>query len=81
MFEKYFKNLWFTEKEARIFKALYTLWTKPASTVAKYLGMERTSVYKILGKLTEENIVYETNKWWIKHFFIPNIDVLKTYTQ
>jgi len=81
MFEKYFEDLWFSKKEARIFKALFSLWTKPASTIAKYLWMERTSVYKILQKLMEDNLVYETNKWGIKHFFIPNIDVLKVYAE
>lgn len=81
MFEKYFQNLGFSKSEAIVFKTLYTLWTKPASTVAKYLWMERTSVYKILQRLVKENLVFETYKWWIKHFFIPNIDILKNYTE
>lgn len=81
MFKEYFIDLWFSEKEALIFKALYSLWTKPASTIAKYLWMERTHVYKILQKLSKENLVYETHKWWIKHFFIPNIEILKTYSE
>lgn len=81
MFKKYFQDLWFSEHEADIFKALYILWTKPASTIAKYLWMERTWVYKTLQKLTKENLVYETYRDWIKHFFIPNIEILKTYTE
>lgn len=81
MFKDYFNNLWFSEKEAEIFKALFVLWTKPASTIAKYLWMERTLVYKILQRLAKENLVFETYKWWIKHFFIPNIEILKTYTE
>lgn len=81
MFKEYFVNLWFSENEAEIFKTLFTLWTKPASTIAKYLWMERTRVYKTLQRLTKENLVYETYKWWIKHFFIPNIEILKTYAE
>ncbi|MFA5917616.1 MAG: helix-turn-helix domain-containing protein [Candidatus Gracilibacteria bacterium] len=81
MFKEYFIDLGFNEHEADIFKALFILGTKPASTIAKYLGMERTGVYKILQKLTKENLVYETNKDGIKHFFIPNIEILKTYTE
>lgn len=81
MFKNYFIELWFSENEAVIFKALFILWTKPASTVAKYLWMERTSVYKTLQRLTKENLVYETYKDWIKHFFIPNIDIIKSYTE
>ena len=80
MFQDYFIDLWFNRKEAEIFKALFTLGTKPASTIAKYLGQERTSVYKTLQKLTKENLVFETYKWGIKHFFIPNIEVLQKYT-
>ncbi len=81
MFEKYFINLGFSKNEALVFKTLFILWTKPASTVAKYLWMERTSVYKILQRLVWENLVFETYKWWIKHFFIPNIEILKNYTE
>ena len=81
MFENYFKELWFSKKEAKIFKTLFILWTKPASTVAKYLWYERTSVYKVLQGLVKENLVFETHKWWIKHFFIPSIDILKNYTE
>jgi len=81
MFEKYFINLGFSKNEAKIFKTLFILWTKPASTIAKYLWMERTSVYKILQRLVKENLIFETYKWGIKHFFIPNIEVLKHYTQ
>ena len=81
MFIEYFTDLWFSIKEAEIFKALYILGTKPASTISKYLWYERTSVYKILQRLVEENLVYETYKWWIKHFFIPSSEVLKKYSE
>jgi len=81
MFEEYFKKLWFTGKESEIFKTLYLLGTKPASTIAKYLWYERTTVYKILQNLSRENLVFETHKGGIKHFFIPSIDVLKNYSE
>ena len=81
MFIEYFKDLWFSKKEAEVFKALYILGTKPASTISKYLWYERTSVYKILQRLSEESLVYETHKWGIKHFFIPSPEVLKKYTE
>jgi len=80
MFEEYFKNLWFSKKESEIFQTLFLLGTKPASTIAKYLWHERTSVYKILQRLVQENLVFETSIWWIKHFFIPSADVLKNYS-
>lgn len=81
MFEQFFTGLGFSKTEAKVFKGLYTLGTKPASTLAKYLGMERTSVYKILQRLVHENLVFETYKGGIKHFFIPNTEILQEYTQ
>ena len=78
-FESFFKQLWFSNKEAEIFLWLYKLWNKPASTVAKHVNMERTYVYKTLRKMTKEGIISETQKWWITHFFIPDIWVLKRY--
>lgn len=59
-FHRFFTQLGFTEKEAEIFLALYKLGTKPASSIASYLHMERTSVYKSLLKLTQEGVVLET---------------------
>lgn len=81
MIEEYLKNLWLSRREAEIFQTLLVLGNKPASTIAKYLWYERTSVYKILQRLTKENLVYETYKNGIKHFFIPDINVLKNYSE
>ncbi len=78
-FQQFFTQLGFTDKEAEIFLALYKLGSKPASSVASYLNMERTSVYKTLLKLTQEGIVFETQIRWVAHFFIPEIRVLKKY--
>lgn len=80
-FTTYFTNLWFSKKESEIFLTLYKLWTKPASTIAKHIHMERTSVYKILLRLSKSNIVSETMIWWVKHFFIPDITTLRKYSQ
>ena len=81
MFDTYIQELGLSKKEGEVFKALYMLGTKPASTVGKYLWYERTSVYKILQRLVDENLVYESYKWGMKHFFIPDISVLQKYTQ
>lgn len=78
-FHRFFTQLGFTEKEAEIFLALYKLGTKPASSIASYLHMERTSVYKSLLKLTQEGVVLETKVRWVTHFFVPEIRLLKKY--
>ena len=75
----YFSKLWFTKKEREIFLSLYKLWNQPASVVAKHLNMDRTTVYKILILLSEKGLVSVTEKSKTKHFFIPDIAVLKWY--
>lgn len=78
-FHTYFQKLGFSEKEAIIYSTLYKLGTQPASTLARYTGFERTYVYKVLIHFTQKNLVAVTTTRWVKHFFIPDITVLKSY--
>lgn len=78
-FNQYFQQLWFTDKESEIFLALYKLWTKPASTIAKYVNLERTYVYKVLINMANKGIILTSEKNWIKQFFIPDLSILKNY--
>ena len=77
--KEYFKNIWLKQKEIDIFLALYKLGLNPASSISKYLNMERTYVYKTLLKLTKLNLVLETSKSWIKHFYIPDSHVIERF--
>ena len=79
MLDKYFKELWFSQWETKVFTSVYSLWTQPASTIAKYSGIERTTVYKILLRLTKEGLLYETHHKGIKHFFVPDSQIIKKY--
>lgn len=76
---EYLWDLWLNDKEITIFLNLYKLWINPASILAKHINMERTYVYKTLLKLTKQNLVFETSKWGIKHFYIPDSDVIKKF--
>ena len=78
-FKQYFQQLWFTKKETEIFLALYKLWKKPASTIAKYINLERTYVYKSLIKMVDKWIILMTKENWIKQFFISDLSLLKNY--
>ncbi len=78
-FIEYFSALGFSPKEAEIYLALYKLGTQPASTVAKYIELERTYVYKALMDFARKDLVAVTNRWGVKYFFIPDISVLKHY--
>lgn len=53
-FLNFFTQLGFSAKEAEIFLTLYKLGTKPASTIAKHLNIERTNVYKTLLTMVDE---------------------------
>lgn len=75
----FFEQLGLSKSETDIFVCLYKLWTKPASTIARRVWMERTTVYKILKKMVNENIISETNVKWIKHFFVPDLSILKRH--
>ena len=80
-FNEYFQKLGFTNKEAEIYETVYKLGTKPASTIAKHVNMERTNVYKLLRKMAKSNLVSETMQGWVKQFFIPSSQLLQEYVQ
>ncbi|MDD2870808.1 MAG: helix-turn-helix domain-containing protein [Candidatus Gracilibacteria bacterium] len=76
---EYLNNLGLNDNEIDIFLGVFKLGSNPASTIANYLNMERTYVYKSLIKLTKLNLVYETSKGKVKHFYIPDSDVLEKF--
>jgi sugar-specific transcriptional regulator TrmB len=80
-FINYFKELWFSEKEANIYISLYKLWVQPASAISNNTWYERTAIYKILIKLSKLNLVSITKKWNIKYFFIKNNNNLKSLVE
>jgi sugar-specific transcriptional regulator TrmB len=58
----YFSELGFSQKEAEIYLTLYKLGMQPASTIAKYVQLERTSVYKTLMFFVEKDLVLVSQK-------------------
>jgi sugar-specific transcriptional regulator TrmB len=78
-FTTFFTQLGFNQKETNIFLTLYKLGSSPASTIAKHLAMERTNVYKTLLKMADEGVVLTTQHQGVKHFFVPDITILKKY--
>jgi sugar-specific transcriptional regulator TrmB len=66
-----------TAKQAQLFLIIYQYGSKPASTLAKMLGDERTNTYKALQVLIRMGLVAETNKQGIKQFYIPDKQVLR----
>lgn len=76
---EYFNQLWFNQKEATIYLTLRKLWTKPASTIARVAACERVYTYKVLQYFVEVGIVAETVTKWVKHFWIPSLNLLAQY--
>lgn len=77
----YLLSIGLTNKESDIFVTLYKLWNKPASTIASIANTERVWTYKTLQKFVEMGIIAETIKQWVKHFWIPSLDLVKNYIQ
>ena len=67
----------FSEKQSQVFLVLYQYGPKPASSVAKMIGWERTNIYKLIQVLVRQGLIAETTKQWVKHFYVPNKNVLR----
>lgn len=70
-----------SEKQSEVFLYLYQYGPKPASSVAKMIGGERTSVYKLIQVLIRQWLIAETSKRWVKQFFVPEREVLRRRLQ
>lgn len=69
--------IWLTQNQTDIFLALYKYWPKPASSIAKMIWMERTNAYKTLEVLVRQWYLAESNNQGIKHFYVPDKNVLR----
>lgn len=65
-------------KQAEIFLSLYKFGAKPASSIAKMIGAERTNTYKALQSMVRSGYVAETSKAWVKHFFVADKNILRS---
>ncbi len=70
-------NLWLTPTQSEIFLYLYQYGPKPASSVAKKIGSERTNTYKIIETMMRHGLVVETSINNTKQFYIPDKQVLR----
>ena len=71
------EEIWLSASQSNIFVHLYQYGPKPASSVAKMVGWERTNIYKTIQVLVRQWLVAETTKNWVKQFFVPEKDVLR----
>jgi len=72
---KILEDFWLTKKESKIFIFLYQYGKKPASTIARSIGDERTNTYKSLQKLVRNWFISEIVKDNTKLFFIADKNI------
>jgi len=71
------ESFWLTTKESKIFIFLYQYGKKPASTIARSIGDERTNTYKSLQKMVRNGFISEITKDSTKLFFIADKKILE----
>lgn len=76
---QFLTQLGYNQKEAKIYLALYTMWSSPASSIARQAWYERVYTYKALQKMVNDGIIAQTKKSWTTHFWIPESTLLLAY--
>ncbi len=71
------QEIWLSKIQAEIFVNIYKFGAKPASSIAKMVGWERTNIYKTLQSMVRQWYIAETLKSWIKHFFVADKNILR----
>ncbi len=66
-----------TKKEGEIFLFLSQYGKKPASTIAKHIGDERTNTYKTLLQLVKKGFISQITKDGVKLFFVADKHVFE----
>lgn len=74
--ESFLQQLWYSKTDAIVFLAIYKYWPKPVSSIASLSKLDRTYCYKVLDRFSNDWLIHETMKKWVKQFFVPNPDVL-----
>lgn len=70
------QEMWFSRQQSEVFVMVYQYWPKPASSLAKMMGIERTNMYKMLKVLVNKWLIWQTTKQWAQQFFVAEWDVL-----
>lgn len=56
------QNYWFSEKEAKVYLKVLSLWELQASTIARHIGEKRTTTYSILKEMVKKWYISEIEK-------------------
>ena len=76
------QNYWFSEKEAKVYITALSLWSAPASTIARNSNENRTTVYTILWDLVKRWMFSTVSRENITYYTPISPEILvKTYEQ
>lgn len=78
-YQKILKSIWCSDLQIEIFINLWRWWAKPASTIAKLIGAERTHVYKMLQQMVQWWILAQSEQKGTTTFWIPSANIFDTY--
>lgn len=74
--EKFLEQYGFTNKQAKIYLATLELWHAPASTIARFCGEHRLTVYSILKELLKKWLVREVTKNKVNNYTAVSPEVI-----
>ncbi|HMY81156.1 MAG TPA: helix-turn-helix domain-containing protein [Candidatus Absconditabacterales bacterium] len=78
---EYLISLGLSSSQAMIFVYLYQYGPKPASSVARNIGGERTNVYKLIETMIRQGYLAQTTIKGVKQFFVPDKNVLRNHNE
>lgn len=65
---KYLELLWLSKKESKVYLSLYKMWNSVAWTIVKDTWIARATVYQILEKLIDKQLIFKIDKWNILNY-------------
>lgn len=65
-----------SEKEASVYLTLLTLWSAPASTIARHIKENRTTIYATLQSMKQKGIIEEIKRKDIAYFAVVSPELL-----
>lgn len=78
-YEKTLKSIGCSDTQIALFLLLWKFGAKPASTLAKLVGAERTHVYKMLQQMIGWGIIAQSQTRGVQSFYIPSPAIFDQY--
>ncbi|MFA5829532.1 MAG: helix-turn-helix domain-containing protein [Candidatus Gracilibacteria bacterium] len=77
--ETFFEKLGLDQKEAKVFMSVIQLGSQPASVIAKFSKMDRTTTYRILKNLYERRLLARSKRGGMTVFYLEKFSDIENY--